>query len=134
MHSKDGTCYLCSKLGHDQRGTYLEEHHCLNGPNRKLAEHYGLKVYLCLYHHRHGTEAVHNNIEMKLSLCKDAQKAFIKEYPNKDFREIFGKNYLSDEEKAEVMEEELKPKSDRSGFIPLPGFEEHIMDRFTRRE
>lgn len=94
MHTKDRGCYLCEKLGQHQSGTYLEEHHCLNGPNRKLSEHYGLKVYLCLIHHRHSSQAVHNNIEMKKMLCEDAQRAFEAKWPELSFREIFGKNYI----------------------------------------
>lgn len=94
MQNKDGRCYLCDKLRHDQTGTYLEEHHCLSGTNRKLSEHYGLKVYLCLYHHRHGKQAVHNNIDMKRLLCEDAQRAFEARWPELSFREVFGKSYL----------------------------------------
>lgn len=94
MQQKNGCCYLCEKLGQRQQGLIIEEHHCLSGKNRKLSEHYGLKVYLCLRHHREGTEAVHNNSDYMNMLREDAQRAFEERYPNQSFREIFGRNYI----------------------------------------
>ncbi len=55
-------------------------------------------IYLDLDHHRFGPEAVHKNAEVENLLKKEAQKAFMRTYPDLDFREIFGKNYLTDEE------------------------------------
>lgn len=51
-----GECYLCNLLlGIDTPAACREEHHVMHGTaNRKLSEHYGLKVYLCPYHHRNG--------------------------------------------------------------------------------
>lgn len=94
MQAKDGLCYLCEKLNERQQNTIIEEHHCLGGPNRKLSEHYGLKVYLCIKHHREGKEAVHNNSDLMQLLREDAQRAFEKNYPDKSFRAIFGRNYI----------------------------------------
>jgi hypothetical protein len=95
MQPKDGTCYLCELLKQDCSKKYVEEHHIFgNHANRKLSEKYGLKVYLCIWHHTEGKEAVHNNAEMKNLLHKRGQKAFEKHYPDLDFRQIFGKNYL----------------------------------------
>ena len=72
-----------------------EEHHVMFGTaDRKLSEHYGLKVYLCLGHHRNSAEAVHRNKKNDLLLKKDAQEAFMSAYPDKDWMEVFGKNYL----------------------------------------
>ena len=101
MHNKDShTCYLCMKLHGDyspKRG--LEEHHVLGGPNRKLSEKYGLKVYLCgIEHHREGKESVHKNADVSRMVKEDAQRAFERIYPNKDFRAIFGKNYIDHKE------------------------------------
>jgi len=99
MHDKnDRTCYLCMKL-EDFYGTYpyLEEHHVLYGKgNRALSEKYGLKIYLCYRHHNayHSPVAVHNNKTIRQMTCVDAQDAFRKRFPDKNFREIFGVNYI----------------------------------------
>lgn len=97
MHNKaDGTCYLCTKLNQDyDRRTGLEEHHVMSGTaNRRLAERYGLKVYLCVPHHRDGREAVHNNEENRKLLQIEAQKAFEKKYSYEKWMEVFGRNYI----------------------------------------
>lgn len=96
LHDRqDGTCYLCAMLEQDYRHhSYLEEHHIFGGnPGRKLSESYGLKVYLCLSHHREGPEAVHNNHDNMRLLQQEGQQAFQVVYPDKDFRRIFGRNY-----------------------------------------
>jgi len=73
---------------------YTEEHHIFGGANRKLSTKYGLTVRLCIYHHREGKEAVHNNHEKMMYLKALGQQAFEKKYPTLNFREIFGKNYI----------------------------------------
>lgn len=74
-----------------------EEHHAIFGTaGRKLSEKYGLKVYLCLAHHRIGKEAVHNNHKMARFVQANAQRAFEATFPDKDFMEIFGRNYKED--------------------------------------
>lgn len=95
MHAKDGTCYLCMKLNQDfSIKPYVEEHHCIYGTSRrKLAEKYGLKVYLCKEHHLTGEMAAHRNYHISEQLKVAAQNAFEKKYPELDFMEIFGKNY-----------------------------------------
>lgn len=117
MHRKDGTCYLCQKLlGGDWIHPRVEEHHvCFGdfGANRRLSEHYGLKVYLCDAHHEHSSEAVHVNRENALLLMRDAQRAFEREHPDLSFRVIFGKNYILEEDK------EPERTGDTSGFIFL---------------
>lgn len=97
MHDrKDGTCYLCMKLHGDySRKSVLQEHHAIGGTaNRKKSEAYGLKVYLCPPHHLNGLspEAVHENIKIRRYVEAAAQEAFEEHYPEKDFREVFGKN------------------------------------------
>ena len=90
-----GQCFLCVMLDSDTSRKYTEKHHIFFGSaNRKLSEKYGLTVRLCVKHHREGPEAVHNNAEIRDKLCQIGQRAFEKRYPDKDFREIFGKNYL----------------------------------------
>lgn len=79
-------CYICGT-------TYqLERHHCIHGTaNRRLAEQYGLTVYLCKHHH----ELVHRDIEMDRKLQGQAQKAWEERYGNRsDFMAVFGRSYL----------------------------------------
>lgn len=87
-------CYLCNLLYEDDSYKYTEEHHIFGGPLHKLSEHYGLKLNLCIYHHRESKEAVHKNIEMNRRIQAVGQKAFMEKYPDKDFMEVFGRNYL----------------------------------------
>ena len=66
---------------------------------RKLHEKYGLKVWLCVEHHV-GQRGVHNNSDLSMQLKKLAQTKFEEVYgANKCFRDIFGKNYLEEENK-----------------------------------
>lgn len=96
MQQKDGSCYLCVLMEENYRQqTNLEEHHVINGnPGRRMSEKYGLKVYLCIRHHRTGKEAVHRNAENMRLLKAKGQQAFNKAYPELDWMSIFGKNYL----------------------------------------
>ena len=57
-------CYLCGSRG------YLERHH------------------------QDSREGVHHNREKMRKLQKIGQQAFEQTYPGKDFRQIFGRNYL----------------------------------------
>lgn len=103
LHSKEKkTCYLCVMLhGDDREHTVLHEHHCIFGHGRRgLSEKYGLKVYLCLEHHLTGEQAVHRNAETALLLKQEAQKKFMEHFPDLDFREVFGKNYITDPQKV----------------------------------
>ena len=103
LHKKDGTCYLCMMLHdeyrihkglHEHKHRTLHEHHIFGGPTRIHSEEEGLKVYLCPEHHEHGPEAAHKNADVADILHRIGQQAFEREYPNLEFREIFGKNYL----------------------------------------
>lgn len=103
MQNKDiGQCYLCRLLHNDYSiKPVREEHHIMGGTaNRRLSEKYGLKVYLDPDHHRNGPEAVHKNAEVAELLHKEAQKAFERTYSDLDFQKIFGKNYLTENERA----------------------------------
>lgn len=95
MQKNDGTCFLCRVLKDDwTRKQTLHEHHIFGGvANRPISERYGLKVYLCLDHHVNGPEAVHNNQENMEILRRMGQRAFENNYPELNFKEIFGKNY-----------------------------------------
>lgn len=96
LQRKDGTCYLCKRLNDDwTRKDPLHEHHIFGGvANRKISEQFGLKVYLCLEHHTNGPEAVHVNKKTMDYLRRQGQRKFEEHYPELDFVEIFGKNYI----------------------------------------
>jgi hypothetical protein len=81
-------CYICGSH------SWLEEHHIFGGANRKLSEKYGLKVMLCHYCHNEPPNGVHHNKENMLKLHQKGQEAFELFYPEEDFMQIFGRNYL----------------------------------------
>ena len=59
----------------------------------KLAEHYGLKVYLCLQHHTAGPMAVHNNYDLARLLQRNGQEKFEEKYSHEEWMRVFGRNY-----------------------------------------
>lgn len=81
-------CFVCAS-------PYTEVHHVIYGTaNRKLSDKYGLVVPLCHEHHR-GQTGVHFNRDFDIYLKKLAQEKFNAVYgADKDFKEVFGKNYL----------------------------------------
>lgn len=77
-------CFVCGS-------TAVEIHHVINGTaNRKKSDKYGLIIPLCREHH----EEVHHYKWEDRGLKRFAQKRFEGEYPNLDFRKVFGKSYL----------------------------------------
>ena len=103
---KDRTCFLCMLLHGDYSfKDVLHEHHVIFGrANRKLSEKHGLKVYLCIWHHEIGEEAVHKNASINKMVQAYAQRAFEKKWPEKDFFEIFRRNYILEAEIEENQE------------------------------
>ena len=84
-------CYICGSE------RWLECHHVYGGnPNRKLSERYGLKVWLCHWHHNEPPTGVHFNAELRQRLQAKVQKKAMKYYgwDTDQFRSIFGKNYI----------------------------------------
>lgn len=95
LPTQKGICYLCARLNGDYRQKYTEEHHILFGSGRRQqAEGKGIKVDLCLYHHRIGQQAVHNNQEMRELLCRIAQEEYEKTHGREEWMQTAGKNYL----------------------------------------
>lgn len=60
--------------------------------NIEQAKRYGLTVPLCRECH----EKAHADSEVDLKLKRVAQVAFQLEYPDKEFTEVFGRNYLKE--------------------------------------
>lgn len=85
---KNKRCAVC------HRTDELHEHHIFEGPNRRLSEQYGLKVWLCARHHNMSGEGVHFNTGLDLRLKRIAQRQFEKQYGHEKFMKLFGRNYL----------------------------------------
>lgn len=95
LATQKGICYLCARMDGDYRQKYTEEHHILfGGGRREKSEGEGIKVDLCLYHHRIGRQAVHNNQDMREILCRIAQEEYERTHTRRDWMQISGKNYL----------------------------------------
>lgn len=91
----DKECYLCRYLYDSENTRNLHDHHIFFGTaNRVKSELYGMKVWLCIFHHIEGIGAVHKNRDYDLVLKKIAQKKFEETYTREEFIKIFGKSYL----------------------------------------
>lgn len=87
-------CYLCDLLAHKYMVRGLQEHHIFGGPNRSISEAEGLKCWLCLEHHTHGPEAVHNNIRNARILQQEAQQAYERTHTREEFVRLIGRNFM----------------------------------------
>lgn len=95
LRTRKGVCYLCAKMNGDFREKYTEEHHILFGSGlRAVSEAEGLKVNLCLEHHRTGQQAVHNSRNTRELLCRIAQNEYEQTHTREEWMQIAGKNYL----------------------------------------
>lgn len=87
------SCFFCGS----ERG--LEHHHCIGGPNRKLADKDGLWVWLCPDCHR-GRYGVHGyeGADRKRALQRAAEYAYRTQNnaSKMDFVGRYGKSYLED--------------------------------------
>lgn len=83
-------CMVCGRRQH------IDKHEIFFGSLRKKSIKYGLVVPLCHEIHHQGTDGVHgkNGRELDLHLKWLGQMAFEREYPDLDFIEEFGRNYL----------------------------------------
>lgn len=99
-NNRKGVCYICSRV------VPTEEHHIFGGPNRKLSERYGLKVYLCPYCHRDNKNGAHGRREVADHLHRIGQAAFERNHTREEFMEIFGKNYLNSTENPDSLKEQ----------------------------
>lgn len=98
LRTEKGICYLCANLNGDYSRKCTEEHHVLFGSGqRAISEAEGLKVYLCMEHHRIGKMAVHNNKDVRDSLCKIAQEEYEKDHSRDEWMKFSKKNYLEDQ-------------------------------------
>ena len=83
-------CWVCGRTEN------LHSHHIFGGTaNRKISERYGLKIWLCYYHHNGSNEGIHFNKALDIRAKQMAQSYFEANIGNRDlFIREFGKNYL----------------------------------------
>lgn len=117
-------CWLCriraAAAGYygELHHTGLHRHHVMFGTgNRKLSEHYGLWVWLCVAHHEYGPEAVHTNREIREMLCQEAQRVFEGKYSHEKYMEVFGKNWLDDDEVMPQWQQDDQTAEEAVTFI-----------------
>lgn len=90
-------CFLCGRNGN---GDKLDRHHIFGAANRSKSEKYGLVVLLCHERcHTFGKYSVHQNAMTMEYLHKYGQRKAMKEqnWTIQQFREVFGANYLQEE-------------------------------------
>lgn len=91
-------CYLCMLLYGDDSIKQVEDHHIFYGTaNRSISERNGFKVNLCIWHHRIGKEAVHNNRENDLLLKERCQEEYERTHTRQEFYALMHKNFLGGE-------------------------------------
>lgn len=87
-------CYICNRSGDLKAEDFrlkLWLHEVFGGSGkRELSKYYGLVVPLCMKCH----EDVHKRKEDATALKQVGQKFFEVHYPNEDFIDVFGRNYL----------------------------------------
>lgn len=99
-NNKKGEYYICGRIC-----IPTEQHHIFGGANRKWSEKYGLKVFLCPYCHRDNRNGVHSDAEKMDNLHRIGQSAFERNHTRMEFMEIFGKNYLEEDERPQEERE-----------------------------
>lgn len=85
-------CWFCGSQ------EYLQMHHVFAGAYRKKSERMRFVVPLCMTCHLDGRMGVHANQERNLVLKRWAQEQFEETHTRQEFREVFGKNYLEDDD------------------------------------
>lgn len=91
-------CALCGASETSFRR--LETHHIFGGSNRKKSDKYNLTVTLCHNCHNEPPYGVHFCAETMQYLHEYGQRKAMQEngWDVQTFREIFGKNYLQEDE------------------------------------
>ena len=85
-------CHLCGSTW------YVEKHHVFSGPYRKASEKHGMTVDLCHWCHNEPPDGVHHNSEVNKQLKAGFQGKFEETHSREEFRRIFGKSYILEDE------------------------------------
>ena len=91
MERRMRKCYLCGSFRN------VEKHHVFSGPYRKASEKHGMTVDLCASCHR-GPHGVHQDAEQNKRLKAGFQGKFEETHSREEFRRIFGKSYIMEDE------------------------------------
>ena len=84
----------------------LERHHVFYGnANRRLSDQDGMVVMLCAKCHR-GDKGVHHNSVLDIQLKQEAQRVWMAHTgrDEKSFRRRYGRNYLDENELADLKQ------------------------------
>ena len=109
---QDKHCYLCMLLHDDYHEKNVEEHHVIPGTwGRGKSEELGLKVYLCVEHHRTGPEIPANLRTDPFACGMDAG----------DWAELRHKNNLGTFTKRLIYHTHQQTMQQRGGFPPRKG-------------
>ena len=85
-------CYLCGST------EWIESHHVFSGSYRKASERHGMTVNLCHWCHNEPPLGVHFNKGMNHQLKRDFQRKFEATHSRAEFRRVFGKSYIMEDE------------------------------------
>ena len=74
----------------------LHKHHCLNGPNRRLAEEDGLWIWLRWDQHIENSpyKTPHNDADTDLFYKRLAQRKYEETHTREEWMRRYGRNYL----------------------------------------
>ena len=84
---EEKVCYITGS----QYNLDCHHQHIMGGPNRKLSEKYGLKVWL---RHDIHMDLHDRDNDLKIQLKQEAQKVFEEKYSHELWMQLFRKNYL----------------------------------------
>ena len=87
----DRCCHLCGSYGN------IQIHHVYGNAYRKKSTQYGMVTPLCASCHR-GPHGVHQDAEANKRLKAGFQGKFEETHSREEFRRIFGKNYILEDE------------------------------------
>ena len=87
----DRNCHLCGSYSN------IQIHHVYGNAYRKKSTQYGMVTPLCISCHT-GPDGVHLNHEKNLALKRDFQRKFEETHSRDEFRRIFGKSYIMEDE------------------------------------
>ena len=87
----DRRCHLCGSYSN------IEIHHVYGNAYRKKSTEYGMVTPLCASCHR-GPQGVHQNEELNKRLKAGYQGKFEETHSREEFRRIFGKSYILEDE------------------------------------
>lgn len=87
----DRRCHLCGSYSN------IEIHHVYGNAYRKKSTEYGMVTPLCASCHR-GPQGVHQDAEQNKRLKAGFQGKFEETHSREEFRRIFGKSYIMEDE------------------------------------